>query len=125
MNLSPFLYELSVKITLPKVLILVEHCGGRPLYVPKTATAHSKLGKLLGIKTAQVLAANYGGQTITIALNATGDHAQHHAKRRQKILELLAEGKSRTEVAGILRTTDRTVRKHANKEEDDKQAQLF
>ena len=125
MTLSPFLYELSTRIGLPKVLVLVEHCGGVPLYVPKTAHAHTKLGKLIGVKAAQVLADHYGGQTITVALNATGDHAQHHAKRRQRIMELLAEGKSRTEVARILRTTDRTVRKHANKEEDDTQATLF
>lgn len=125
MNLSPFLYELSVKITLPKVLILVEHCGGVPLYVPKRADAHTKLGKLLGIKAAQILAANYGGQTITVALNATGDHAQHHAKRRQQIRELREKGKSHTEIARELRTTDRTVRKTLGEEKDDRQETLF
>ena len=109
MNLSPFLYEISTHIGLAKVRVLVEHCGGRPLYVPKLAKAETKLGKLLGVETTQILADHYGGQTITIALNAIGDHAQHHAKRRQRIIELLAEGKSRTEVARILGTTERTV----------------
>jgi DNA-binding NarL/FixJ family response regulator len=124
-NLSPFLYELSEKITLPKVMILVEHCGGVGLYVPKSAGPHQKLTKLLGQKAAQILADNYGGQTIIIALNATGDHAQHHAKRRERIRELREQGKSHSQIARELRTTDRTVRKTLGEEKDDRQQGLF
>lgn len=113
MNLPPFLYELSTRIGLPAVKLLVLHCGGTEIYVPKIAKPHSKLYELLGKEAAKVMADHYGGQTITIAQYETSDHIQHHINRRQQIIGMLGIGMAHSKIARELHTSDRTVRKYA------------
>ena len=125
MHLSPFLFGISELIGLPKTLILVEHYGGIELYIPMTLGADHKIARMIGLEAAQKLAQKYPGTTVTVALNATGDHAQHHAKRRERIRELRAQGKSHSQIARELRTTDRTVRAVLGAEIDDRQQTIF
>lgn len=125
MTLPPFLYGLSELIGLPNTMKLVEAYGGIGLYVPKTVDAEHKLARLIGLEVAQKLVQAYPGATLAIALSATGDHAKQGAIRRHKIRELRKQGKSHSQIARELRTTDRTVRKVLGAEADDRQTALF
>lgn len=125
MTLSPFLYGLSELIGLPATLKLVDAYGGIELYVPKTVDASHKLAWLIGLESAQKLVQEYPGATITIALSAAGDHARQGAIRRHKIRELRKLGKTHSQIARELHTTDRTVRKVLGEEVDDRQGGLF
>jgi hypothetical protein len=67
--------------------------GGVPIHIPSQPRGADLLTRALGMPTARALAAIFGGNTITVP---NGNREEPHKGR---ILRLLSEGKSKSEIA--------------------------
>lgn len=81
---------------------LCAHCGGVRVYVPKTASASTALGRIVGLEAATALAALYGGEEIV-------PPNRRRVPAKGEIIALLEQGLSLRAVALRLDVTQRYV----------------
>jgi Mor family transcriptional regulator len=81
--------------------------GGRRIYVPSHPKPHHTLCKAIGVRSAAVLAKEFGGTMVIIPLRQTGANAI----RREKIKRALSDGRSAGSIAAEFGITSRAVSK--------------
>lgn len=74
-------------------LVLAEHVGGVPHYVPKEPESNHKLAKFIGLPALRQLSTVYGGDWLTVPKYAAAKY------KRVKIRQLLNQGASFRETA--------------------------
>jgi len=84
---------------------LIEHFGGRRLYIPRTPSRRNQLRRSIGARLALAMAREFGSERIMIP--ATCDRA----RRRARIFAMRANGISVSRIARELRCTERYVYK--------------
>ena len=101
-------------------LVMAEHIGGVPYYVPKEPETGHKLAKIIGLPALRMLAAVYGGECVTVPKYAAGK------SKKVKIRQLLKEGSSVRETALQADATVRWVTEVSREmREDARQLSLF
>lgn len=120
--LPGILQDMVALIGLPLTMRLVEHRGGRRLYVPKGDMDHDHdLVRLIGRPAAEKLQSEYAGELhFEIPLALAAMRAVRNADIRAR-----RETMSVSQLAGEYRTTERSIRKICNEIEDDRQGGLF
>jgi Mor family transcriptional regulator len=84
---------------------LIEHFGGRRLYIPRTASRRNQIRRSIGARLAAAMAREFGSERILIP--ATCDRA----RRRARIFAMRANGISVSRIARELHCTERYVYK--------------
>lgn len=74
--------------------------GGVPMYVPRTAHTGHELAKIIGLKGMEALCAAYKGEYITVPASGV---------RKEQILRMLSEGRTKREIALACGVTERYV----------------
>lgn len=95
------LIDVAEVIGAEAALVLAQHVGGVPQYVPKEPESGHKLAKYIGLPVLRRLSTVYGGDWLTVPKYAAG------RSKKTKIRQLLNEGSSFRETA---LNADATVR---------------
>lgn len=93
--LEPLLQRFVQLIGLPKTMIVVEHCGGAPLYIASDPSPDGQLARLIGLDAAATLGREFGGDRPAIpkagaALRALRDRsirADHATKSIRQLVQ--------------------------------------
>lgn len=101
-------------------LVMAEHMGGVPHYVPKEPEGNHKLVKIIGLPALRLLAEVYGGDWLTVPKYAAAK------SKKVRIKQLLTEGNSFRETAAGADATVRWVTEVSKQmREDKRQLSLF
>lgn len=123
-TLPPTLHDIARVVGVQGVVKLVEAYGGVRLYVPQALDADHTLARLLGLPSAQSLAALLGGDCIDVP-------RCHRAAKRARDAALMrdaAMGMSQRDLARKYLMTERNVRliwRAAEDQDDRQQGTLF
>ena len=109
---------------LPELLALVEGAagtrvmlefagryGGATIYLPKKFKADHPVAGLIGERAADALVSRYGYGDLSVPLGPTSAIS----RRTARILALLAEGRSKNEIARLVGCSRRTVQRLRNR----------
>lgn len=86
----------------PAAYALADARGGRRVHIPHTGSAETELGLIVGAEAAAKLAAAFGGLDFAVA---------RRWRWPERAARLDAAGKSRSEIAAALGTSERNVYK--------------
>lgn len=112
------LIDVAEQLGLQVVVDLIEHFGGLEVKFPVRPRADHPIIKALGEDAGHALCEFLGGQSIYVPHNRAGS-------TKADVLALEARGLDRGEIARLLRISQRHVRRIANRQDDDRQADLF
>ena len=118
-ELPGVLGTVAAQVNLRAALKLAAAFGGTEVYVPERVDPDSPFAQHLGFDDAVAIAGVLGRGNIEIPMGPLATHA----RRRRDILRML-DGASGPEVARRLHIHIRTVRRHRNRREDERQATL-
>jgi Mor family transcriptional regulator len=124
-GLPPVLADLSEIIGLGAALRLAEAFGGTEIYVPRDPPADHPVTQAIGLEAAQRLAQYLGTLTSGGRIDVPKGDALSRARRNRAIVEAVAAGASKQQLARTHGLTTRWVRSVCNGTRDDRQPDLF
>lgn len=94
------MHELSAAISTHWAEVLCKYKGGVSFFVPKIARPDHEIAKIIGYGPMSHLCSIYGGEYITIPVSGV---------QKEKILKLIAEGKTKASIAQECGVSERYV----------------
>lgn len=95
---------------------LIEAFGGTRIFVPRQIGLDHEIAKAIGRDAAERMASLFHGATLTLPISS---------RRRRRVLELQAQGKTRQEIARQSGYHERQVYRILGEEKDARQGDLF